>query len=350
MTNFYQKNKKAIDNLIFLVLIIVAAYLFFTVLWGIVAPFFIGLIIALLLTPAVKFLERKIRFPGRIAAILMLVIFMAAMSSLGVWVVSLLARQVATFAENLPSHAEQFAERLEEANTWLARQAAALPGGLDLPQIQDMALGAGAALIADGLRDGGLRFVGGVPGFLITILLALVSAYFFIADRKRILDTLAENTPEWLGKKFAQTKNALQEAAGGFFRAQAIIMSMVGVVSIGGLLILRSPYALLLGLLLAVLDFIPALGPGLLFVPWALVSLIAGDMRMAIGLMVLWGVTTVVRQVMQPKVLGSTMGMHPLASLASIFVGWRIFGIFGLILGPMLLMVLLVVHQANTAK
>ena len=106
---------------------------------------------------------------------------------------------------------------------------------------------------------------------------------------------------------------------------------------------LKNPYALLLGLLFAVLDFLPILGPALVLLPWALVSVLMGNMHQAIGLLIIWGILTISRQVLQPKILGTQMGAHPLASLMSIYIGFRIFGLLGLIIGPTLLMIIIAI-------
>jgi predicted PurR-regulated permease PerM len=124
-------------------------------------------------------------------------------------------------------------------------------------------------------------------------------------------------------------------------------MLMVFVISVVGLFILGSPYALLLALLFAVLDFLPILGPALVLLPWALISVIMGNMRMAIGLAIMWGVITIARQVLQPKILGKQMGAHPLASLMAIFIGFRVFGLFGLIIGPVLLMIFVAIMETE---
>ena len=145
-----------------------------------------------------------------------------------------------------------------------------------------------------------------------------------------------------------QTRIGLVRAMGGYFRAQYILMAMSGIISIIGLMILRNDYALLIGLLLAALDFLPILGVGAVLLPWALISVIMGNVNQAIGLAVIYGVITISRQVLQPKILGAQMGTHPLASLMSIFIGFRIFGLLGLIIGPSLLMIFIAIKEVDT--
>jgi len=210
-----------------------------------------------------------------------------------------------------------------------------------------MMLTAVTSLFGEGMGAQGIQMFTNVADFFINLILALVSAYFFMSDRELIFNTIKKATPVWFAKQMNQTKAGLARAMGGYFRAQGILMTMVGIISIIGLLILRSPYALLLGILFAVLDFLPILGPAIVLLPWALISVLMGNIHQAIGLVVIYGVITITRQVMQPKILGDQMGAHPLASLMSIFIGFRIFGLLGFIIGPSLLMIFLAVRETS---
>jgi len=223
-----------------------------------------------------------------------------------------------------------------------------LPDTWYIPDIQEMVLTAIAALFGDGVRDQGVRLAVIVPNFFLNFMITLVSAYFFMSDRENIFGAVKNTSPLWLRSQMRQTRVGLMRAMGGYFRAQYILMTFAGIISIIGLLILRNPYALLIGLLLAVLDFLPILGIGTVLLPWALISIIMGNVNQAIGLGVIYGVITIARQVLQPKILGAQMGAHPLASLMSIFIGFRIFGLLGLIIGPSLLMIFIAIREVDT--
>ena len=348
MSDFYRAHKERIDRGLFLLLITVAVYAFFTVLFAYLAPFFFGLLLAALLEPLVSRLHKRLKWRRWILSLLSLLLVIALISSLGVWVVATLVRQSTAFIESAPMHIEEIAETLEEVNLRLARMEDNLPDGWHIPDVQEIMLTAATFLLESGVRDQGARLATGIPNFFLNMLLTLISAHFFISDRDNIFANVQKATPVWIKKQMSQTKKGLSQAMGGYFRAQYILMLVVGIISIGGLLILRSPYALLLGLLLAVMDFLPILGTGAIFLPWALVSLIMGNYSQAIGLAVIYGVITITRQVLQPKILGDQMGTHPLASLMSIFIGFRIFGLLGLVIGPSLLMIATSIYESHT--
>jgi len=348
MKEFYLQHRQFFDRMCFFVLITLIVYLFFTRLFGLLGPFFFGLLIALVLEPLVGFFMHRFIWRRWVAALVSLLVFIAAMGSLGGWLGVTLSRQVISFVESLPVHAEEFALMLDDANARIQRLSDNLPDNFYIPDIQEMVLAVVPALFGDGVRDQGVRLAVTVPNFFLNFMIALVSAYFFMADRDVIFGAVKGATPQWFRKQMRQTKAGLVRAMGGYFRAQYILMTMAGIISIIGLLILRNPYALLLGLLLAVLDFLPILGIGAVLLPWALISIIMGNVNQAIGLGVIYGIITIARQVLQPKILGDQMGAHPLASLMSIFIGFRIFGLLGLIIGPSLLMIFIAIREVDS--
>ena len=348
MKDFYQTYKRNIDRAAFLLLISIVVYAFFTVLFAFLAPFFFGLLIALLMEPLIRFIVKRMKWKRWIASMVCVLIFLAIISSLGAWLVTTLVRQVSLFVENAEYHIEEFSDRLGEINVRLQRAGDNLPEGWYIPPIEEMAMSLVTTLFGEGMRDHGMRIATVIPNFFLNTILMLISAYFFMADRETIFDAVRKACPVWISKQMAQTRKGLSRAMGGYFRAQYILMAMVGIISIAGLLILGNQYALLVGLLFAILDFLPILGTGTVLIPWALISLAMGNVQQAIGLGIMYGVITITRQVMQPKILGDQMGAHPLASIMSIFIGFRIFGLLGLVIGPSLLMIFVAIYETDS--
>ena len=129
------------------------------------------------------------------------------------------------------------------------------------------------------------------------------------------------------------------EAFGGYIKSQLLLSLGVFVILTVGFLVIRQPYSLLLAFVLAVMDFIPIIGAGTVMVPWAVVDLITGDYRQAIELMVIWGIIALFRRVGEPKILGDQTGLSPILSLVGIYVGMRVGGVLGMVVGPLLLLV-----------
>jgi len=346
MRDLFEKHKQLIDRAAFFAIITFVVWMFFTRLFGFLAPFFFGLLIALIMEPLIKLMVNRFKWRRWVASIICVLLFLGVVSSLGVWVISTLVRQITAFVASAPEHIEGIVYRINELTAvWTVRLEEFLPDAWEMPDLQEILVPAVTALFGGDLLDHAMNFAVGIPNFFIGFILALVSAYFFMADRKLIFETIRDSLPPWLVGHMRETREGLSRAVGGYIRAQYILMTMVGIISITGLLILRSDFALLLGLLFAALDFLPIIGPAIVIVPWALGSIIVGDIPMAIGLAVIYGVITITRQVLQPKILGDQLGAHPLASLMSIFVGFRVFGLLGFIIGPSLLMIFIAVRE-----
>jgi len=347
MNDFYIKHKQRIDRAAFLALITIVVYAFFTVLFQYLAPFFFGLLIALLMEPLVRIIVRKTKWKRWIASLICLLVFIALISSLGAWLVATLINQISAFVGSAPEHVAALGDRLDDFNMRMQRFEDILPEGWDIPNIEEILLTLVTTFFGEGMRDQGVRFAVTIPNAFLNTIITLISAHFFISDRENIFINVKKVCPEWIAKQMSRTKEGFSRAMGGYFRAQYILMLVVGMISIIGLLILGNPYALLLGLLLAALDFLPIVGTGAVFIPWALVSIAMGNIQQAIGLLVIYGVITITRQVLQPKILGDQMGAHPLASLMSIFIGFRIFGLLGLVIGPSLLMIFIAIYETR---
>ena len=136
----------------------------------------------------------------------------------------------------------------------------------------------------------------------------------------------------------------------GYLRAQIVLMLITMAQTLLGLYILGVDYVLLITLFVGILDILPILGPGLIFVPWIIVLLFSSRVKLALALLILYAIISVVRQVIQPKILGVSIGIHPLEALISLYVGYKVFGILGVIIGPILLVVLKGLWQSNLTE
>ena len=139
----------------------------------------------------------------------------------------------------------------------------------------------------------------------------------------------------------------LKKALFGFIKAQLTLISITAVIILIGLLILRVDYAITIALVAGIVDIIPYLGTGVVFVPWIIYVAIGGDMGLAIGLGVLYIVVLVQRQIMEPKILSSNIGLDPLATLIALFVGFKLIGFLGLIVGPVTLVIISTLYRAQ---
>ena len=180
-----------------------------------------------------------------------------------------------------------------------------------------------------------------LPSFAVASIVFVMAAYFLTTDFPRLRAAAVDKLPQGPRFFFSQVKRAASAGFGGYIRSQIILSIGVFFILLGGLLLVRQPYFLLLAFALAVLDFIPIIGSGTVMVPWAVVDVVLGDYRHALGLMAVWGLVALFRRVGEPKILGDQTGLSPLLSLASVYVGMKLYGVAGMILGPVLCLVVL---------
>lgn len=191
------------------------------------------------------------------------------------------------------------------------------------------------------------NFAKNVPGTLIGIIMCILSAYFFTADRDSILEMLQRNIPAGIWNRCSGVINDLKHVVGGYFKAQFKIMGVVYVILVIGLLILEVEYALLVGLLIAFLDMLPFFGTGTVLGPWAIIKILSGDYTMAVGLIILYLVTQLVRQLIQPKIVGDTIGMNPLATLFFMYIGYKFSSIIGMIVAVPIGMIIINLYKTG---
>ena len=186
-----------------------------------------------------------------------------------------------------------------------------------------------------------------VPYYLISFIVAVLSAYFFIVEREEVLAWMKRVSPESVQKRMTLVIDNLRYAVGGYFKAQFKIMGIVFLILLVGLGILDTGYFVLVAFLIAFLDFLPFFGTGTAMIPWAVYEFFMGDYKMTVALIVIYVITQAVHQLLQPKLVGDSVGLNPLVTLFLLYIGYRMGGILWMILAVPIGMVLINMCQAG---
>ncbi|QSF46663.1 sporulation integral membrane protein YtvI [Paenibacillus tianjinensis] len=195
-----------------------------------------------------------------------------------------------------------------------------------------------------------LKLISALPS-LGTILMVIVLAAFFISTGwERHNARLTALLPPPLVRPVSEIWSDLRKALVGYLRAQVVLISVTAAIVIIGLLLLGVNSAFVIGLTIGLVDMVPYVGVGVVLFPWALYSYMTGDLGLAIGLLVLYAVILITRQVLEPKVLASSIGLDPLTMLIGMFAGLQLFGMLGLLLGPVLLVILDAFNRAGVFR
>ena len=307
-------------------------------------PFVLALVTAWLLNPLVKALQRRLGLSRGFLSIFLILLAFAAAGGILFGLGYSLFSEVSTLLDNWEVAWDSLQAGVDSLGTWLDKLLAYLPDQVEIfvNENLDQLWSAFSGWVSGvmpllGTWAGNLAMA--VPSFVVGLIVFIMAAYFITTDYPHYRFMMTDRLPVEVRAFFSHVKHTALGALAGYIRAEVIISIGVFVILLLGFLIVRQPYAVLLALALAVLDFIPIIGSGTIMVPWAVVDLITGNWSHALALMVVWGIICVFRRVAEPKAVGSQTGLSPILSLISLYVGMRLAGVLGMILGPIVCLV-----------
>lgn len=194
------------------------------------------------------------------------------------------------------------------------------------------------------------RLAQALPLWFLFFCVTLVAAFYFARDMDKMRAGMLALLPPRASRAVLQAKDGAWQAVGGYLRAYLVLMLLTFALLSVGFLLLSVPYALLLSALFALLDLLPILGVGLFLVPWAIVELLLGNVFRGVGLLILYAVIALVRQIAEPHLVGRGLGLHPLIATAAGYIGFRFFGFAGLLLFPPLCLLLRVFFSSKASE
>lgn len=335
--------------------VLVAVGVFFLVgkyVIAIVMPFLIAWGLALSLRPLAKKLSEKTRFPYRLAAVIILLLLFFGVGFLLFWGIDRLVGELGRLAERFSSGETAISAQIASLVNKMSDASAKLPfladhGVLD-GRFDDM--------IASMLREAGSKLISAVtalatslvralPSIALFIVVTVIASFYFALDLDTIHHAIATLLPSRIAEKLPEFRARTRRFMTKYLRAYLFLMFLTFCELFIGFSVLSVEYSFLLALAISTVDIFPALGVGTVLVPWSIVSFLSRNFRMGVGLLVLWTVITVVRQIVEPKIVGGSLGLHPVITLVGMYVGFRLFGIVGMLAAPALAVAIKVVFK-----
>lgn len=348
----YVKYLKILANLFVAVLTIVAVFYLAPKLLVFFMPFVVGYIISWIANPMVRFFERRLKIVRKHGSMIIIIGVLGVVILIFYFAGLKLADETVNFIRSFPEIYENLAAEFKTIGENLEVFLERLPGDtenaiLNITANLSTYIGGLVQAIGEPTFEAAGNFAKNVPGTVIAIIMSILSAYFFTADRDKIHAMVNAHMPESIQKNVISVLKDLKHVVGGYFKAQLKIMVVVYIIVVVGLAFLKVDYVLLVSFIIAFLDMLPFFGTGTVLGPWAIIKILSGDYSMAIALIVLYVVTQVVRQVIQPKLVGDSIGMDPLATLIFMFIGFKFSGVIGMIIAVPIGMILINLYKAG---
>lgn len=341
-----ERRKRFIITTTYFAITLGLVYLGLKYVLGLLTPFLIGFLVALFLQKAIEFVSQHLRVPKKPVAVLFVLLFYLTLGLLLALLGIRIFAELKDLVERLP---RIYTSSIEPVLFRLFEQAERVAARYDLTLVQvvkeiytslSQSLGKVISELS-GKAIGTITFtVSAVPKTLIFILLSIISSVFFAVDYGKIVEYLASLVPEGRRKVFIELKHFVAGIGLKYLKAYALLLCITFVELALGLSLLRVQGALILAALIAVIDILPVLGTGLVLLPWTVVVLLSGNLGFGLGLGFLYLVITVIRNVLEPKLIGQQVGLHPIVILACMYVGAKLLGIIGLFGLPVTILVI----------
>ena len=300
-------------------------------------PFVTGWIIALIASPLVHFFEKRLKIRRKAGTAFVIISVIALVILAGYLIGAQLVEQIAEFIGDVPKLWEAAQEDFAQIGEKLSVALKYLPSELQLTinsitgNVQEYFGGIMESISEPTITALG-NFVGSLPNIVISVIMSLLFAYFYVADKGYLSGLLEKAIPDSVLARLQMIKRGLTKAVGGYFKAQLKIEVWMYLLLGIGFSILQVKYAFLIAIGVAILDLLPFFGTGTVLIPWAIIKFLSADYKMVIGLLIIWGVGQLARQLIQPKIVGDSVGLAPIPTIILLFVGYRVAGVIGMII------------------
>ncbi|MCQ6276974.1 sporulation integral membrane protein YtvI [Bacillus sp. V3B] len=347
MTKFLTKR-----NISTFIVILLIALLFYFIL-PVSVPLIGALITALFLEPLVRFIQKRTNLGRKITVSITFIAFVILIGFSGYVITTKVITEAINIVENAPRYVNDI------TNVWFDVQERFVEAAEDLPtelvhEINDR----GEEFLINA-RDDLLAFINinnlkalltNIPNFLVSFLVYLIALFLFLLDLPRLRQGFYSFLSEKTAEKVRFMTSRLSSVIIGFFKAQFLVSIIIFAVSLIGLLLIVPEVALFMSLVIWLIDFIPIIGSIAILGPWAIFQLLAGDIVIGMKLAILAAALLIIRRTVEPKVMGTHIGLSPLATLIAMYLGLKLIGMAGFIIGPLVIIAFNTAREAGIIK
>lgn len=323
---------------------------------GLIWPFLLALVLVACISPLVRFVHSKLKINQKLMSVILLIALYAGVGFLLFFICARAIFWLQDLFSQLPGYYNNTLKpALDNATAWLENWMSNIPAEQmqDIESISESFSSALTNLIGS-ISDWGIGFVAdlisGIPNLLISIVFAILMSFFISLQYNKVTAFLKAQLPKKAADKISELKNLSKNTILKYIRALLILMLCTFVeLSIGFFILgVDNPLGKAAGI--AIFDALPVFGTGGIMIPWVIMELLQGNFSFAIGLGILYIIVTVIRNIIEPKVVGDQLGLNPVVSLVSIYLGYRLLGVMGMILFPIIAQILITLHHNGTIR
>ena len=339
-----------IINCVYFVLLAGIVFLLLRNFLPMFAPFLIGFVLASLLTPLIRIISRKWKIRQSVAAVAVLVLCYAVIFALICFFGSRFIGFLQNQAMKLPEYYGNFLEPgLAQLSERILASFPESEGTIEsLLSSLENSVQSAVTDISGVLIGLGASWIVGFPGFLIQLIFTVISSFFFTLDLERVTKFILRQFRPERRNMILEIVISSKVVIWKILCVYALMMTITFFELYAGFTILNIPMAPLLALLVAIVDILPVLGTGTVLIPWGLILLILGDTVLGVGILLLYLIITVVRQTLEPKIIGQQVGLHPIITLLCIYAGAQLIGVVGIFAFPVIATVIKKLNDEGT--
>ena len=303
-------------------------------------PFLIGTLIAIAIERLVNYFIVKFKWPRKLIGTILVVLVYILIGIIVSLIISSLVKEAITISTNIPQIYEESKIEYNAIYKSITEFMDRTPSTVS-SSVYDLGLKllSKVTSFATEIVNKIIGFIMFMPNIMIYIIITFLATLFLVTDRRTITRYLTDLFPNELVKKVSNVVVKSFSSLGSYLKAQCIIISITFTELLIAFSILKQPYPLTLALIVAIVDALPILGTGTVIIPWAIYSAVTGNIGFGIALLVVYLIITVVRQLVEPKIVSQNIGVHPFITLLAMYIGFKIFGLFGLIVGPVVMVI-----------
>ncbi|MGM9928986.1 MAG: sporulation integral membrane protein YtvI [Bacillus sp. (in: firmicutes)] len=341
--------KQTLLNIFIIISILVCCY----VILPVSIPLIGACITALLLAPIVKLLQRKFSLSQKLSVLIIFIIFIMVVGFSMFFITTKVIAEAIQLISNMPQYFNEINVAWKEFERNIIAASERFPKALtDIvsDQIQ-VSLDAASAYIGDYISMEKLTLmVKAIPSYLISSLVYLIALFLFMLELPKLKVGVFNYLKDETAEKITFIGNRLVNVIAGFFKAQFLVSIIIFIVTLVGLLFIKPEMAIFMSLVVWIIDFIPIIGSIVIMAPWSGYYFITGEVMLGVQLSVLAIILLIIRRTVEPKIMGNHIGLSPLLTLITMYIGLKLFGIIGVIAGPLLLITFGAAREAGLFK